>query len=78
MPQRYRTMARNQQSAGWITEELRNEFYSAYTDPNYFRRHITELANRHPELQVEGDVVRLTPNGLDYCEANISGWQRDF
>jgi hypothetical protein len=75
---RHRTMARNQQPTDWNIEELRSEFYSAYADPTYFRRHVAELANRHPELQVEGDVVRLTHNGLDYCEANISGWQRDF
>jgi hypothetical protein len=75
---RHRTMARNQQSTEWNIEELRSEFYSAYTDPTYFRRHIAELANRHPQLQVEGDVIRLTSDGLDYCEANIPGWQRDF
>lgn len=60
-------MARNQQSIYWNIEELRSEFYSAYTDPNYFRRHIAEVASRHPELQVEGRVVRLTPQGLDHC-----------
>jgi len=75
---RHRTMARNQQPTDWNIEKLRNEFYSAYTDPPYFRRHMVELANRHPELQVEGDIVRLTPQGLDYCGANIPGWQRDF
>jgi hypothetical protein len=75
---RHRTMARNQQSTDWNIEELRSEFYSAYTDPTYFRRHIAELANRLPQLQVEGDVIRLTSDGLDYCEANIPGWQRDF
>jgi hypothetical protein len=75
---RHRTMARNQQSTDWNIEELRSEFYSAYTDPTYFRRHIAKLANRHPQLQVEGDVIRLTSDGLDYCEANIPGWQRDF
>ena len=43
-----------------------------------FRRHLAELANRHPEIQVEGDLIRLTPQGLDYCKANFPGWQRDF
>ena len=75
---RHRTMARNGQPTDWNIEELRNELYGAYENPTYFRRHMVELANRHPELQVEGDVVRLTPEGLDYCEANVPGWVRDF
>jgi len=36
------------------------------------------LANRHPEIQLEEDVIRLTNQGLLYCERNVRGFQRDF
>ena len=82
---RHREIARNRVSTpdnprptDWNIEELRNEFYGGYTDAEYFRRHLTELANRHPEIQVEGDVIRLTNQGLLYCERNVKGFQRDF
>jgi hypothetical protein len=82
---RHRTLARNVRPTAdnprptdWNIEEHRTEYYSSYADKDYFMRHLVELANRHPEIQVAGDVVRLTPQGLDYCEANIPNCQRDF
>jgi hypothetical protein len=61
----------------WKIEDLRKEHYSGgYPDSAYFSRHITELARRHPEIQVDGDVIRLTH--LLYCERNVRGFQRDF
>jgi hypothetical protein len=37
----------------WKIEDLRKEHYSGgYPDSTYFRRHITELARRHPEIHV--------------------------
>lgn len=82
---RHRTQARNvrpttdnPRPTDWKIEDLRAKYYRAYPDPAYFRIHITELANRHPEIEVEGNIIRLTTQGLDYCEKNVSGWQRDF
>jgi hypothetical protein len=76
---RHRTLARNQKPTDWNIEELRKEYYNGgYRDPEYFRRHIVELANRRPELQIEGDDLRLTPQGIEYCIANIPGVLDDF
>lgn len=69
----------NPRPTDWNVEDLRKEHYSVgYPDPDYFRRYITELARRHPETKVEDDVIRLTNQGLLYCERNVRGFQRDF
>ena len=68
----------NPRPTDWEIENLRNGRYGGYDDAAYFRRHLAELANRHPEIQIEGDVIRLTPQGVDYCNSNFPGWQREF
>jgi hypothetical protein len=68
----------NPRPTDWNIEDLRRDYYGAFTDARYFRRHLIELANRHPEIRVERDVIRLTNQGLLYCERNVRGWQRDF
>lgn len=75
---RHRHQARNAKPTDWKIEDLRKEHYGAYPEAEYFRRHLTELANRHPEIQVVEDVIRLTNQGLLYCERNVKGFQRDF
>jgi hypothetical protein len=81
---RHRILARNvkptpdnPRPTDWNIEKLRKEDYSSYGE-KYFRNHMIELANRHPEIQVEGDAVRLTPQGVEYCKANIQGVLDDF
>jgi hypothetical protein len=59
-------------------EDLRAEHYRSYKDGEYFGRHIAELANRHQEIQVEDDFIRLTSFGIDHCGDYVRNWQRDF
>jgi hypothetical protein len=83
---RHRDKARNKKPTpdnprptDWKIEDLRKEHYSGgYPDSSYFKRHITELARRHPEIQVEDDVIRLTHQGILYCVRNVRGFEKDF
>jgi hypothetical protein len=75
---RHRDKARKREPTDYRIEDLRKEYFGAYTDSEYFRRHIVELSNRHYEIQSEGDVIRLTPRGLDTCVSYVPEWQRDF
>lgn len=69
----------NPRPTDWKIEDLRREYYEGgYPNAEYFRKHITELARRHPEIRVEGDVIRLTNQGLLYCVRNVKGFQTDF
>jgi hypothetical protein len=74
---RHRIQARNGHPTDYRIEDLRMEHYPSY-EKDFFRRHIVRLANRQPEIQVEGDVIRLTPYGLDNCGVYDGTWQRDF
>ena len=77
---RHRTNARNERPTDYKIEQLRNDYYGSYEVTEYFRRHITELANRHQEIEVAGgaDIVRITLYGLGHCGDYDSTWQRDF
>lgn len=75
---RHRTNVRNGYPTDYKIEDLRIDYYGAYQDAEYFRSHIAELARRHPEIQVEGDTLRLTPYGINQCGNYVHNWQRDF
>jgi hypothetical protein len=63
-----------------MTWQLRTVQYSFYTDSNYFRRVIQELANWHKEeIQVDRNIIRLTRYSLDKtCEKHDKTYQKDF
>lgn len=75
---RHRINVRNGYPTDYKIEDLRIDYYGAYQDAQYFRRHIAELAKRHPEIQVEGDTLRLTQYGVSQCGNYVRNWQRDF
>jgi hypothetical protein len=76
---RHRTNYRNGDPTDYRIEDLRAEHHRSYKDGGeYFRRHIAELANRHQEIQVEDDFIRLTSFGIDHCGDYVRNWQRDF
>lgn len=75
---RHRINVRNGYPTDYKIEDLRIDYYSAYQDAEYFRRHIVELARRHSEIQVEGDTLRLTQYGVNQCGSYVRNWQRDF
>jgi hypothetical protein len=65
LSKRYRIQARNDKSTNYLIEDLRNEYYGAFTDSAYFRRCIEELAKRHPnEILVEGDLIKVSRQGI--------------
>jgi hypothetical protein len=77
---RHRINARNGNSTDYGIEQLRTDHYPIFNDSNYFRRVIRELANRHwEEIQVDGNVIRLTRHALDKtCEKHDPTYQKDF
>lgn len=66
LSRRYREWARKDPSSiDYKIEELRNDHYGAFTNANHFRMCIKELARRHPnEIQVEGEPIRVTAQGI--------------
>ena len=49
-------------------EDVRNDRFPAWENPECFRRCIVGLAEKHNEIGTEGgNVVRLTPLGLNSC-----------
>jgi hypothetical protein len=75
---RHRINARNGRPTNWDIENLRSEYYGAYTDAGYFRKVIEELVRRHREIEVERNIIRLTEYGLNNCSRYDMTFQRDF
>jgi hypothetical protein len=76
--ERHREKARNDEPTDCSIEDLRNERYGTTWGPEYFRRCIVGLAQKYDEIETKGgNVVRLTPFGLNSCRS-IPGWQMDF
>lgn len=75
---RHRINARNGRPTDYRIGDLREDHYRGYEDVRYFTRLLQELARRHPEIQVDGDIIRLTRHGLDNCGRYDRTFQRDF
>jgi hypothetical protein len=76
---RHRINVRNGRPTDYRIEDLRtDQFSGGFTNSEYFKRIIEELAKRHTEIQVDGDIVRLTKYGLDNCKKYDPTFQRDF
>jgi len=74
--QSHRANKRNGHATDYSIENLRTDYYSAF-DADYFRRLLGWVAKQHPEVQVEGDIIRLTKYGFDNCERYDPTFQRD-
>jgi len=46
--------------------------------PIYIRSILDELARRHNEIGLAGNIIRLKRHGLDNCEKYDPTFQRDF
>lgn len=75
---RHRINKRNGHETDYIIEDLRKEYYGAFTDSAYFRRLLSQLARQHGEVEVERDRIRLTKFGLDNCKKYDPTFQKDF
>jgi hypothetical protein len=75
---RHRINARNGRPTDYRIEDLRIDQFTGFTDGEHFKRIIQELAKLHMEIQVDGDIVRLTKYGLDNCKKYDPTFQRDF
>ena len=75
---RHRINARNESPTDYKIEDLRKDHYAGFTDSQYFRKLIYELARLYEEIQVEGDIIKLTKYGLDNCEKYDPTFQKDF
>jgi hypothetical protein len=80
--ERHRDIRRNKGrsvTTDYVIEQLRRDHFGAFTSPGYFRRLIYELARRHHEVEVEGDIVRLrTANLIANCRMYVPNFQSDF
>jgi hypothetical protein len=76
--ERHREKARKQEPTDCLIEDLRTERFPTWENREYFRRCIVGLSNIYDEIEtVGGNIVRLTPLGLDSCRS-IPGWYKDF
>jgi hypothetical protein len=75
---KHRINARNGRPTDYKIEDLRIDQFAGFTNSKYFKRILEELANRHTEIQIDGDIVRLTNYGLDNCKKYDPTFQRDF
>jgi hypothetical protein len=75
---RHRTNARNAKPTGYRIEQLRTDQYGSYTKPEHFKRVIQEAAKLHNEIEVEGDIIRVSEYGLNNCKKYDPTFQRDF
>jgi hypothetical protein len=75
---RHRTNKRSDIDTDYRIEDLRKEKYGAFTDANYFRELMRWVAKQHREVEVEGDIIRLTRSGFDKCEKYDRTFQRDI
>jgi hypothetical protein len=76
--QRHRINKRNGRQTDYRIEDLRKDHYGVFTDHEYFRRLLSQLARQYKEVEVERHTIRLSKFGLDNCEKYDPTFQRDF
>ena len=66
---RHRIKAGNGEPTDYTIEEFRNEHYAGFTDIVYFKRMLEKLSVlNNKEIEVDGDTVRVTKDGIDNCK----------
>jgi hypothetical protein len=76
---RYRIKAGNGEPTDYNIEEFRNEHYAGFTDIMYFKRMLEKLSvSNNNEIEVDGDTVRLTKDGIDNCKEYDPTFREDF
>jgi hypothetical protein len=76
---RYRIKAGNGESTDYNIEEFRNEHYAGFTDIMYFKKMLERLSLlNNKEIEVDGEIIRLTKNGIDNCKEYDPTFREDF
>ena len=76
---KYRIKAGNGEPTDYNIEEFRNEHYAGFTDIMYFKRMLEKLSVlNNNEIEVDGDTVRLTKDGIDNCKEYDPTFREDF
>jgi hypothetical protein len=71
--EKYRERTNRGETTDFRIEDVRNDRFSAWGNPEHFRRCVVGLPEKHYEIEIEGgNIVRLTPFGLNSC-ASIPG-----
>jgi hypothetical protein len=78
LSQRHRINKRNGHQTDYRIEDLRKEHYGGFTDSEYFRRVLSQVARQHKEFEVERQIIKLSGFGLDNCEKYDPTFQRDL
>jgi len=76
---RYRIKAGNGKPTDYNIEEFRNEHYAGFTDIVYFKRMLEKLSVlNNKEIEVDGDIIRVTKDGIDNCKEYDPTFREDF
>jgi hypothetical protein len=76
---RYRIKAGNGESTDYNSEEFRNEHYAGFTDIMYFKKMLERLSLlNNKEIEVDGEIIRLTKDGIDKCKEYDPTFREDF
>jgi hypothetical protein len=76
---RHRIKAGNGETTDYNIEEFRNEHYAGFTDIVYFKRMLEKLSViNDKEIEVDGDRVRLTKDGVDNCKEYDPTFREDL
>ena len=59
-------------------EQIRVERFPAISNQYYFNRIVTIISERFTEIEIIGNMVRLSSAGLDNCGRHVANFQRDF
>jgi len=76
---RYRIKAGNGEPTDYNIEEFRNEHYAGFTDIIYFKTMLERLSVlNNNEIEVDGNIVRVTKDGIDNCKEYDPTFREDF
>ncbi|MFL6329936.1 MAG: hypothetical protein ACJ705_02865 [Nitrososphaeraceae archaeon] len=76
---RHRIKAGNGEPTDYNIEEFRNEHYAGFTDIMYFKRMLERLSIlNNKEIEVDGDIVRVTKDSIDKCKEYDPTFREDL
>src|SRR5215212_233676 len=76
---RYRIKAGNGEPTDYNIEEFRNEHFAGLIDIMYFKRMLEKLSVlNNNEIEVDGDTVKLTKDGIDNCKEYDPTFRENF
>jgi hypothetical protein len=62
-----------------IEDEFRNEHFAGFNDITYFKRLLERLSIlNNKEIEVDGDIVRVTKTGVDNCKRYDLTFREEF